>query len=496
MKKIRNKILFIGLLFFVAAFSIRVNAVTITVNNSVKGTLDVNSSYVTNQAPLTVTGIQLGDRFKTYKLLDAFYNESTNAVSYEFTNSFKSYLASSSYSSYTVEDYFKLTSGSITDGSTKTTSTLDKVVSGYVSYIKNNSVTGFDMTMNGAVATATLDAGAYLILPTSTSRVYATMVGNLDFESSNSEWTLNGETIVAKVSDAGITKSVSDINNKNLMNTAFTYTVVGTVPQYPTNATNKIYRIVDTLSSGISFDEISNFEVLDGTTKLNVASNGTVTNAAGVTVATIAITGQVMTVEFNIDYVTSTAVTVIYKAKLNDKVVLGEVGNNNSAVLTYSNDPYGTGVSTTDSVKVNVKAYGIEILKYDNTNKSKVLSGAVFDVFTDRELTNKIGTITTDNNGIGRLKGVTEGTYYLKEVKAPTGYRLFTQTVEVDVKTGNALESDTTGYYKAEISNIKNGILPFTGGDGTLFYSLAGLLIIIIGTVIAIKNQKKNTFNG
>ena len=68
--------------------------------------------------------------------------------------------------------------------------------------------------------------------------------------------------------------------------------------------------------------------------------------------------------------------------------------------------------------------------------------------------------------------------------------------MEVKVKIDGALESDTTGYYKAEISNVKNGILPFTGGRGLLLYSLAGILIIMIGTVIAIKNQKKNIING
>lgn len=496
MKKRINKILLLTFLFLISVFAFRVNAVTITVNSSIKGTVDTSSSYVTNQAPLTVTGVKMGDQFKTYKLLDTFYNQASNEVIYEFTSNFKSYLAGSSYSSYTVDDYFKLTSGSLTSGSTMTTSTLDKLVSGYVSYIKNNSVAGVDMAMNGTVATATLDAGAYLVLPTNTSRVYATMVGNIDFEANDSEWTLNGETIVAKVSDAGVTKNVSGLANKNLLESAFTYTVVGTVPQYPTNATNKTYKIVDTLSSGIDFDDISNVEISDGTTKLSAAGNGNYTDAANNIVATVSISGQVMTIEFNLSHVTSTSVTVTYQAKFNDDVVLGERGNDNNAVLTYSNDPYGTGTATTDSVKVTTKAYGIEVIKFDNSDRSKTLSGAVFEVYSDRDLTNKIGTITTGSDGIGRLKGLSEGTYYLKETKFPSGYRISNQVVEVKVKIDGALESDITGYYKAEISNVKNGILPFTGGRGLLLYSLAGILIIMIGTVIAIKNQKKNIING
>lgn len=496
MKKRINKFLLLTLVFFITVFTLRVNAVSITVNSGIKGTVDTNSSYVTNQAPLTVTGVKAGDQFKAYKLLDAFYNQTSNEITYEFTSSFKSYLAGSSYSSYTVDDYFKLTGGSITSGSTKTTSTLDKVVSGYVSYVKRNSVTGSDMVMNGTVATATVDAGAYLVLPVSTSRVYATMVGNVDFESNNSEWVLEGDTIVAKVSDAGLTKNVTGIANKNLLESAFTYTVVGTVPQYPTNATRKTYKIVDTLSSGISFDDVADFEIMDGTTKLNTLGDGNFKDASGNLVAAVSISGQVMTVDFNLDFVTSTAVTVVYKTKCNNNVVLGDVGNDNSATLTYSNDPYGTGDYTTEAVKVTTKVYGIEVIKFDNTDRTKMLSGATFDVYADKELTNKIGTITTESNGIGRLKGVTEGTYYLKETRSPAGYRMSDQIVEVKVKIDGSLESDTTGYYKAEISNVKNGILPFTGSRGILLYSLAGILIIVIGTVIAIQNQKKNIVNG
>lgn len=292
----KSKIFSVFLIAVLLCFAVvKVNAIT---TNSTAGTIDTNSAYVTDKATLTVTGVQSEDQFKAYKLLDAFYNSTANTVTYEFTTNFKAYLdGSETNSGLTVDSYFDLTSGSITSGSTQTTSTLDTLVSGYVSYIKTHSVSGTDMTVSGNTASATLEAGAYLVIPVSTTKIYAPMVGNLDFEAAGTTWTLNNEAIVAKVTDA---------------------------------------------------------------------------------------------------------------------------------------------------------------------------------------------------NGIGRLAGVTAGTYYLKETKAPVGYRMLDDALQVKVKVEGSTAASTEGYYKAEISNTKNGILPFTGGNGLLIYSIFGIIVIGIAGYLIIEKQKKD----
>lgn len=491
MKRINKKInLFvIALVTLLLGVTISVSAITTAADGSNK---------VTDQATLTVTNVVAGDQFRAYKLLDAFYDSATNVVSYQFTPNFKTYLDSKS-NNLTVDEYYKLTGGDITSGSTKTATELDQLVSGYASYIKTISVTGVDMTVSGTTATATLDAGSYLVLPTATTRVYAVMVGNLDFEANGTNWVLNNESIVAKVSDAGVEKSVSGTENKNLIDQEFTYTVVGTVPQYPTNATNKKYVIKDTMSAGIDFAAMSTFKVLDGDNELTVAADGKVTNASGNEVAVITVSGKSMTVEFNVDHVTSTKVTVKYNAKLNENAVLGDAGNKNSAALEYSNDPYGNGTYTTtpdpsdptDPGIVDTKVYGLEVLKYSGTDETAVLAGAVFKVCSDTDCTTEVGTITTDSNGKGSIKGIPAGTYYLVETKAPTGHQLDTTPHAAKVAVEGADAGTETGYYITKVSNAKSGILPFTGGTGLLFYSLIGILIIAIGTYVAVKNQKK-----
>lgn len=59
------------------------------------------------------------------------------------------------------------------------------------------------------------------------------------------------------------------------------------------------------------------------------------------------------------------------------------------------------------------------------------------------------------------------------------------------VKVDGAVPLGTVGYYKAEISNAMNGILPFTGGSGLLIYSVFGILIIGIAAYMTFENQRK-----
>lgn len=148
--------LLVAILTFCLAFD--VNAVAITTDSSTKGKNDTNSYLVTNDAAIMITNAPASDTLVAYKILDPFYNSSTNVITYEFTTSFKAFLASNTtYKNLTVDDYYKLTSGDITSGSTRTSSTLDKLASAYAGYIKTNSVTGVELTYNaGEGATGTV----------------------------------------------------------------------------------------------------------------------------------------------------------------------------------------------------------------------------------------------------------------------------------------------------------------------------------------------------
>ena len=176
MNKIKN-IFYTLALAFILATTLDVHALTLGVT---KGTTDPDSYIVTDKATLTINKVSNSDSFYAYKIIDVFYNTKTNVVTYEFTTHFKQFLAQSDvYKSLTLTDYYNLTSGDITSGSTQTSSTLDKLVSKYASYPQNNGSEVYSMTTSGTTASASLNSGVYLVLPSSTQRIYAVMVGNL-----------------------------------------------------------------------------------------------------------------------------------------------------------------------------------------------------------------------------------------------------------------------------------------------------------------------------
>lgn len=492
----KKRILSLLVAIFTFGLVLNVDAASIT-TGSTKGTVDTNSYIVADDAALMVTNAPVSDTLAAYKILDTFYNASTNVITYEFTSNFKAFLASSStYKNLTVDEYYNLTSGDITSGSTRTSSTLDRLASAYASYVKTNSVIGADLTYDeGEGATGTvLPAGAYLVLPKVTNSVYAVMVGNIIPTANGNDWTINDATIVAKVANASVTKSVGSIGHVDGtydIGEEFSYFLVGGVPQYPTNATNKVYTMKDIIGAGLDFSAISNFVVKDGETSLLVKSDGTVVNAAGNTVATITISGKNLTIAFNVDYVTSTTVTVEYKAKLNNSAVLGDTGNLNSATLTYSNDPYGTGTITSNVAQTSVFTYGVEVLIYANGDKSKVLSGVKFEVYSDASLTKKLGEMTTDSTGRGRLPGLAEGTYYLKQVSTASGYTLPKDAITIKVKLEGSTPSSVEGYYEAEVAAFEAGTLPFTGGPGTILYTVIGMITIVSAILLFVLYARK-----
>ena len=111
----------------------------ITTDDLKPGTIDVGSFYVTNTEELIIEDVVAEDKFSAYKILDTYYNKDTNIITYQFTESFESFLNDSN-TSLTVQQYSDLTSGSYTDGSVTTESTLDKLISKYASYVKSNEI--------------------------------------------------------------------------------------------------------------------------------------------------------------------------------------------------------------------------------------------------------------------------------------------------------------------------------------------------------------------
>lgn len=90
--------------------------------------------------------------------------------------------------------------------------------------------------------------------------------------------------------------------------------------------------------------------------------------------------------------------------------------------------------------------------------------------------------LTTDGKGQIILYGISDGTYFLKELAAPEGYNLLTEEIEVKVQDGKLIGNyGTTGAEISEggliltVPNSTGYELPSTGGHGTLLYILCGI---------------------
>ena len=162
-------------------------------------------------------------------------------------------------------------------------------------------------------------------------------------------------------------------------------------------------------------------------------------------------------------------------------------------------------------------------LKITKTNEhGKVLKGAEFTLYSDKECTKVVDTQTSDENGVLSFKGLkVETTYYFKETKAPKGYRIpvdengnaYVHSVYVksvpqnntfDFTVDNAMynTSNTTGTVHLEgtkkdrvvavsITNKTTQLLPETGSNGTII--LVGLGCAIIA--FALYKSKKEKMN-
>ena len=65
------------------------------------------------------------------------------------------------------------------------------------------------------------------------------------------------------------------------------------------------------------------------------------------------------------------------------------------------------------------------------------LAGAVYNVYSNSSLTNKVGSFTTDKTGNADAIALDAGTYWVKEVKPSPGFALDTTTHKVTVKSDN-----------------------------------------------------------
>jgi len=144
----------------------------------------------------------------------------------------------------------------------------------------------------------------------------------------------------------------------------------------------------------------------------------------------------------------------------------------------------------------------IQVLKLDKETNEVIKSNFKFGIYSDPECTNLIKEVQSDkNSGTALFADLRYGEYYIKETKAPSGYKLSSEVVKIEINdkgvfvNGTQLgETDNTysfNFYNQKLPKIQTGasslIIPIV--------LLAISLATGIGTVVYtfIKKKKKQT---
>ena len=308
------------------------------------------------------------------------------------------------------------------------------------------------------------------------------------------------------------------------------FQLVGTMPSNVDKYVHYYYEFADTLSNGLTYNK-------DAVVKID----GNIIDKV-----TVELNGNSLKVIFNdikeVAAVTKDSiVTVDYTATLNSDAVIGLDGNPNEVKLIFSNNPNMTGDGTgkpddtgeTPIDKVIVFTYELDVEKVDGIENTKKLADAEFvlkrkvgetteyAVVTREKLEkwesdrNKATTLVTGDDGLVKVAGLDDGTYYLEETKAPSKYNKLSEDVTIVISattannqiwkgtpsdaltkidvTANGKTSDGNvngGSVKVTVENNQGSTLPTTGGMGTTIFYVVGS-ILVLGAAILLITKKR-----
>lgn len=338
------------------------------------------------------------------------------------------------------------------------------------------------------------------------------------------------------------------------------FKLIATVPQNIDSYEEYTFIFHDTLSAGLTLDPNSLHVYVTETADADI--NGLNPQAATLyTVSEVAENGTFTVTIPNIKALdnhdhAANFIIVAYDAILNANAEIGLDGNPNSVFLEFSNDPNGDGLGHTAEDTVIVFTYELDGTKVDGANLTTTLPGAQFvllnPLHTQAAEVDDNGTVTSwvtvqtlggnedavklpttyeewverypdsivtsDENGKFKISGIDDGTYHLLEIKAPNGYNLLEDPVElvITATTANgqtwdgaantaltALTIDVagagavngvldTGIVNVTVENNGGATLPETGGMGTtLFYIIGGLLVVGAGILLVVRIRMK-----
>ena len=344
--------------------------------------------------------------------------------------------------------------------------------------------------------------------------------------------------------DDGYGNGYNDVADWNIGD-AVPFKLIGTLPTNFADYDTYQYIFHDTLSDGLDLNKgsIKVYYASDkaGTDKTEISSEKYTVNVPG-TEGTDQCSFEVAFADLtSVEGVTANKYIIVeYTATLNKDAEIGLPGNPNKVYLEFSNNPNSGGEGDTGKTpedKVIVFTYELDVTKVDGADADTKLEDAEFKLYDENGkyvivdadgkvigwADNEAGgsTLKSDENGLFKVIGLDDGTYWLKETKAPDGYNLITDPIKIEIKATTVNDQDWTamegpadaltaleikvtvgstttsgtgdtesGIVATDIKNNKGATLPETGGMGTtIFYVLGAILVLGAGGLLIARRR-------
>lgn len=292
------------------------------------------------------------------------------------------------------------------------------------------------------------------------------------------------------------------------------FKLTGTLPEQYDAYETYYYEFVDTLSTGLTFQNDIKVETngKDITSCFDTTKGLTSIKAANLKACSVA--------DANLG--AGSEIVVTYTAKVNDNAVIGTEGNSNTAKLVFSNNPYSQGdgdkgTTPDDTVKVftykfqGTKTFSItpndnDLPKFTLTKGTGTADNWTADsTFAAREL--KVEK-QADGSYTFNTERIDAGTYKVEETYVSAGFNkasdvVFTITAVHDVTSDNPnvtvtvtgaqpIATQNNSGAALTINNNGGNKLPDTGGMGTVvLYTVGGLIVLIAGVGLAVALRRR-----
>lgn len=500
MKKLWKKLLAVttAVMMAITLLPAMANAESTITDPQAKGSLTINKTTNKKDADGKYPGLG-GAEFTIYKVASLELGTNGKYKSWKLTTDFARL-------SLTPD-----TLGSISTADLEAKANEAKKIAADLTGQSQTTADGTGETRKGEATFSNLELGYYLVVETKTPSKY---VASKPFFVSIPETvtTADGSTWNYNVSVSPKNQGIPDtdkVPDKKTVGVGdeVAYTITGpTVPNYDEayNETTLKYEITDTLSTGLTFaKDKADLKVYTTDVNSPLVEDRDYTFEYDSTANKITIS----LILSKIRDLKGEAIHVKYTVTVNENAVVGSDGTINKAEVEYTNNPDGT----TDGSKKEVKVYSFKIKINKKKDNGSPLKGATFGLYRDAACADKIAEATSSDDGVinfGDASKLAAGTYYLKELQAPSGYSALTSVVKVVISTATPNDNTTydfkysmnegeennvgeDGVISLDITNNKGFNLPATGGMGTYLFTIGGLVIMAGAALLLIASKKR-----